>query len=89
MFATPNALLGAPTLIESLRQQIQSAFTSFATTGEPTPVLGDGIFAEPLPPWPRYAAATDRHIALKATSVAGSGLSKADCDFLESIGIVQ
>jgi hypothetical protein len=82
----PNASLGAPTLVESLRQQIQTGFTSFATTGEPRPVAASG---EALPPWPRYNAATDRHISLKSTSVAGAGLSKADCDFLGSIGLVQ
>jgi len=85
VFGIPSASLGAP-LVESLRQQIQTGFTSFATSGEPRPVAASG---EALPPWPRYNAETDRHISLKSTSVASAGLSKADCDFLGSIGLVQ
>jgi len=73
-------------VVESLRQQIQTGFTSFATSGEPRPVAASG---EALPPWPSYNAETDRHISLKSTSVASAGLSKADCDFLGSIGLVQ
>lgn len=86
VFGTPDASLGAATLVDSLRQQIQTGFTSFATTGTPRPVTANG---NPLPPWPSYNAATDRHISLKSTSVASAGLSKADCDFLGSIGVVQ
>lgn len=90
VFGTPIPLLSGPTLVESLRQQIQSAFTSFARTGTPapfntieTPFIGNTL------PWPRYAAGTDRHIALKADSAPGAALSKSDCDFLESAGLVQ
>jgi para-nitrobenzyl esterase len=86
VFGIPDASLGAPTLIASLRQQIQVGFTSFAKIGEPIPADVNGVA---LPPWPRYDAVTDRHISLKSTSVAGAGLSKADCDFLGALGVVQ
>jgi para-nitrobenzyl esterase len=86
VFGTPNASLGAPILVKSTQRPIQTGFTSFATTGEPRPVAASG---EALPPWPSYNVATDRHISLKSPSVAGAGLSKADCDFLDSIGAVQ
>jgi para-nitrobenzyl esterase len=91
VFGMPDASLGAPRLVESTRQQIQTGFTSFAATGEPRPFAStqDGIFIEALPPWPRYTAETDRHISLRSNGVAGAGLSKADCDFLGSIGVVQ
>jgi para-nitrobenzyl esterase len=91
VFGLPDASLGAPTLVVPTRQQIQTGFTSFAATGEPRPVsvTEDGIFIEALPPWPRYAVETDRHISIKSASAAGSGLSKADCDFLEAVGLVQ
>jgi carboxylesterase type B len=95
VFGTPNPRLGAATLVEFVQPQFQTAFTSFAAVGQPTPSLvadpdfvPDVLFDE-LPPWPSYTAATDRHIAVKRISEERTGLSKADCDFLESIGVVQ
>jgi carboxylesterase type B len=95
VFAAPNPILGATTLVEFVSPQFQTAFTSFAAVGEPRPSLdaGDGpvtdvVFGD-LPPWPRYTAAGDRHISVKRISEEGTGLSRADCDFLESIGAVQ
>jgi para-nitrobenzyl esterase len=95
VFRMPNPILGAATLVEFVSPQFQTAFTSFAALGEPRPSLdaGDGpvtdvVFGE-LPPWPRYTAAGDRHISVKRISEEGTGLSRSDCDFLESIGAVQ
>lgn len=95
VFKAPNPILGAATLVEFVSEQFQTAFTSFAAVGEPQPSLAppggpvtDVVFGD-LPPWPRYTAATDRHIAVKRISEEGTGLSRADCDFLESIGAVQ
>ncbi len=90
VFGTPIPLLSGPTLVEPLRQQIQSAFTSFAATGTPTPFATiETPSIGNLLPWPSYSAATDRHIALKADSAPGTALSKSDCDFLNTIGVVQ
>lgn len=95
VFGAPNPILGAATLVEFVSQQFQTAFTSFAAIGEPRPSLnaGDGpvtdvVFGD-LPPWPRYTVAGDRHISVKRISEEGTGLSRSDCDFLESIGAVQ
>jgi para-nitrobenzyl esterase len=89
VFGTPDPRLGAATLVESVKQEFQTAFTSFALLGTPRPVLGSDLSSQALTPWPRYATATDRHISLRSNRAEGTGLSKADCDFLESIGAVQ
>ncbi|HEX6242315.1 MAG TPA: carboxylesterase family protein, partial [Polyangiales bacterium] len=95
VFGTPNPRLGAATLVEPVRQQFQTAFTSFAATGVPQPrVIADngavpGVLVQDLPPWPKYTAETDRHISIKSDTQEGTGLSRADCDFLESVGLVQ
>lgn len=87
VFKMPDPRLGAPTLVELVSEQFQTAFTSFAAVGVPQPRLDAG--SGDLPPWPRYDAATDRHISVKRISEEGTGLSRSDCDLLESIGAVQ
>jgi carboxylesterase type B len=84
VFGIPNALLGAPTLVEPLRAYVQTTFTNFARDGVPVSTPASG-----LPEWPRYLTDSDRHIVLKRDVIASANLSKADCDFLEQIGAVQ
>ncbi|HKU37607.1 MAG TPA: carboxylesterase family protein, partial [Polyangiales bacterium] len=81
VFGNPNPTLGAPSLAEPLRTYVQSGLTSFAKTGNPN-VAG-------LPSWPKYATASDQHVALTNTPVVGTGLSKADCDFWDYINSLQ
>ncbi len=60
-----------------LAETMMACWTNFARTGDPN---GPG-----LPEWPAYEAATDRHREFGDTARAGSGLFKAECDFIESV----
>jgi para-nitrobenzyl esterase len=76
VFGNPNALL-APVLDEPTLAALQGFWMQFATTGDPN--------GRVQPTWPAYEAGSDQHMALSSTSQAGSGLSKADCDFWDSL----
>jgi para-nitrobenzyl esterase len=76
VFGSPNPLL-APVLVESLRAAIQGYFTQFAASGDPN--------RQAQPTWPVYDPVNDPYMTLKETSEAGSGLSKDDCDFWDSL----
>jgi para-nitrobenzyl esterase len=89
VFGIPNASLGAPTLVEATRFEVQSRFTNFARIGQPPPPFETDVLNPDFVAWPGYSTATDQHLSLKANVTAGVGLSKADCDFLVSIGAVQ
>jgi para-nitrobenzyl esterase len=73
VFNTPNPTLGAPTLVEPLRQLVQTGLSNFARTGNPNPPRQNY--------WPAYDTTTDNHAVLIGTPTIGSGLAKADCDF--------
>jgi len=77
VFGNPNPRLGAPTLAEPLRHDIQTYWTTFAWQGNPN---SRGLLF-----WPRYTTATDQHMALTIPTAVGTGLSKADCDFWDSV----
>jgi carboxylesterase type B len=81
VFGNPNASLGAPTLVELLRKNVQTGLTNFAKTGSATP---NGQRA-----WPRYTLASDQHMSLKAELSIASGLSKPDCDFWDYVSTLQ
>jgi para-nitrobenzyl esterase len=77
VFGNPNPTLGAPTLVEPLREAVQTYWTTFAQDGDPN--------AAGLPEWPAYDAASDPHMTLKAAPVVGTALAKAQCDFWASL----
>lgn len=77
VFGNPNENLGAPTLEEPLRKYIQIGLTNYAKSGSPN-IAG-------FPSWPKYATATDQHVALSSTPALGTGLSNADCNFWDYI----
>jgi para-nitrobenzyl esterase len=65
---------GATTPSPSFQATMQGYWTRFATTGDPN---GGGA-----PEWPRYALASDSHLALTDPApAAGANLQKAQCDF--------
>jgi para-nitrobenzyl esterase len=80
VFGNPSALL-APVLVESLRDTVQSYWTTFANTGNPN--------TSDQPNWPEYATASDQHMILKAASQTGSGLAQAQCDFWDYVATLQ
>jgi para-nitrobenzyl esterase len=77
VFGNPNPTLGAPVLVEPLRETMQTYWTTFAHEGDPN--------AAGQPVWPEYDAQSDQHMTLKATSAVGSGLTKPQCDLWASI----
>ena len=77
VFGNPNPNLGAPTLVEPLRELIQTGLGNYAATGNPNASNKNG--------WPKYQTTSDKHAMLKATPAIGSGLSSADCDFWDYI----
>lgn len=72
VFGNPNPLL-APMLDDGTLNTMQPFIMQFAITGDPN---GRGSLM-----WPEYNEMTDQHMTLKSMSAAGTGLSKADCDF--------
>ena len=74
VFGNPNPQLGAPVLVEPLREAVQTHWTAFAHDGDPNAA---GQLA-----WPEYDAASDQHMSLKAVPTVGSGLAKSQCDIL-------
>jgi para-nitrobenzyl esterase len=78
VFDAPNPNLGAPTLVEPLVDDMQAGLAKFYATGDPNPSTRN-------PFWPAYDTATDINLLLVATPTTESGLSKADCDFWDSL----
>ena len=73
VLGVPNAALGAATLVEPLRDAMQSYWRQFAKTGDPN-VSGQ-------PEWPAYDMDSDQNITLQADTAVDTNLSQADCDF--------
>lgn len=80
VFGNPNPRLGAPTLVEPLRETVQSYWTQFAKAGDPN--------IEGQPTWSTHNAVTDKHMSLKVESAEGTGLARPECDFWQVIQLL-
>jgi para-nitrobenzyl esterase len=79
---TPNAMFGAPTLVEPLRSFVQDGIANFVHHGSPNTYAVRNA-------WPLYSAMSDRHTVLKAAPSVASGLAKANCDFWDQITLLS
>ena len=61
---------------------MQQYWTNLAKHGDPNGAGGDGRAAVA---WPRYDAATDRHLRLADPPTAAHGYAKAGCDFWDAL----
>jgi para-nitrobenzyl esterase len=76
LFGRPLAVLGV-TVTDPLHGIFQSYWSQFARSGDPN------VAHQPV--WPRYDAASDRHMTLISQPVAADMLAKADCDFWDQL----
>lgn len=77
VFGNTNPTLGAAMLDEPTVTAVQGYWAQFATTGDPN--------GKVQPAWPAYDATSDQHLTLKSAPEVGSALSKADCDFWDTL----
>jgi para-nitrobenzyl esterase len=75
----PKFPLGRVGSGQAVADALQGYWTRFAATHDPG---GDGAVA-----WPPYDAAGDRHLTIDLTSVEGSGLRRAACDFWDALPV--
>jgi carboxylesterase type B len=68
-------------LDEGTLNTMQPFIMQFAITGDPN---GRGALM-----WPAYDEMSDQHMTLKSMSAAGTGLSKADCDFWAGLNAMK
>ena len=80
VFGNPNPLLAA-VLDEPTVTSLQGYWMQFATTGDPN--------GRVQPTWPLYEAGSDPYMAISSSSKAGNNLSKADCDFWDTLTAMQ
>jgi para-nitrobenzyl esterase len=76
VFGNASAALGIST-VDPLHGVIAGYWTSFAKTGAPD--------ADATVAWPPYQADGDSHLVLAEAPEVASGLSKADCDFWDTL----
>ena len=72
-----NGYVGAD-LAHPLVDDMQQGLANFFATGDPNPSVKN-------PFWPAYDTATDMNVLLVTNPTTESGLSKADCDFWDSL----
>ncbi|HEX6242105.1 MAG TPA: carboxylesterase family protein [Polyangiales bacterium] len=77
VFGNSNVLL-APMLDAPTVATVQGYWSKFVVSGDPN--------GKVQPTWPQYDATSDQHVTLQSASAVGSNLSKADCDFWDSLG---
>jgi para-nitrobenzyl esterase len=76
VYGNPNPLL-APMPDEPTVALVQGYWAQFVNTGDPN--------GKVQPTWPLYDAAGDQNVTLKSAPAVSSGLSKADCDFWDTL----
>jgi para-nitrobenzyl esterase len=76
VFGDGNYALALTTIVPALQDAMQSYWTNFARGGDPN--------GGTQPLWPKYTQASDGHMRLVDPPVAGTGLSRAACDYWDS-----